>query len=255
MRAFWRLLRVFWKTLTHSLYLSVAVRRRPPEERAAFRAWRQHVGCRLLCRILGIRVTVEGTLPERDGMLLVCNHFGVLDPLVLASQIPLAPVSKAEVREWPYIGWVCRTMGVLFVDRAQRTKAGAFVETVQDRLRHGVHVLVFPEGTTSAARTVQPFKTGAFEAVAGMPGGAVLPLHLDAVCVEGQPAEGAIRDRVVWADPNLPFVRHVWQLLSLRSVEMRLRIGEPVATAERDRKELAQHLHAAVSSLAAGGKA
>lgn len=249
MRALWRLLRVLWTTTTHTLYLSLAVRFRPPEARAAFRAWRQHVGCRALCRILGVRVVVEGALPGRDGALLVCNHFGVLDPLVLASQVPLAPVAKAEVADWPYVGWVCRTMGVIFVRRERRTQTISFVDTVQQRLREGVHVLVFPEGTTSGERRVMPFKTGAFEAVAGMEDGTVLPLYLDAVTVEGVPAEGAAREKVVWADSDLTFVQHVWQLLGLKQVEMRIRLGTPVSTAGRDRKELAQISHAQVRAL------
>ncbi len=252
MRAFWRLLRVFWTTFLHTLYLSVAVRRRPAAERNAYRAWRQHVGCRALCRILGVRVTVDGVLPEAGGTpLLVCNHFGVLDPLVLSAWLPLAAVSKAEVRDWPFIGWVCRTMGVIFVERERRSQTGTFVETVQEHMRQGVPVLVFPEGTTTAARQVQPFKTGAFEAVAGMEGGAVLPLYLDAVSVEGRPAEGAQRARVVWADPGVSFVRHVWGLLGLREVEMRVRIGPPIATDGCDRKALARHAHTRVAALLA----
>jgi 1-acyl-sn-glycerol-3-phosphate acyltransferase len=249
MRAFWRLLRLFFVVGGHTLYTSLAVRRRPAAERAAFRAWRQHVGCRALCRALGVRVTVEGAWPEGRGMLLVCNHFGVLDPLVLSSEIPLAAVSKAEVAQWPLLGWVCRTMGVIFVERERRTQTGSFVETVQDRLHRGVPVLVFPEGTTSGERRVQPFKTGAFEAVADMPDGLVLPLHLDAVTVEGRPADAAVRARVVWADSSLSFTQHVWQLFSLRDVEMRVRVGTPLSTDGRSRKELAQISQAHVTAL------
>lgn len=251
MRAAWRFVRVLWTVLLHTLYLALTVRWRPPAARAAYRAWRMHRGCRAICRLLGLRVRLEGEAPGADGVLLVCNHFGVLDPFVLASCIPLAPAAKAEVAGWPFIGWVCRTMGVFFVARDQRTQTGAFVETVQDRLRHGVHVLVFPEGTTSAERRVRPFKTGAFEAVAGMADGLILPLYLDADTVEGQPADGDQRRRVVWADTNQSFHAHVWQLLGLREVELCIRIGSPLPTAGHDRKELAQISHAVVHRLCA----
>lgn len=250
MRQLWRFVRVAWTMLVHTLYTAVAVRRRPPERRAAFRAHRQHVGCRRLCEILGVRVTVEGDLPGHDGMLVVCNHFGVLDPLVLASRLPVAFVGKAGIRQWPFVGWVCATMGVIFVERERRSATASFVEQVRARMADGVDVLVFPEGTTTRGRTVRPFKTGAFAAVAGTDG-RVLPLFLDARTVEGRPAVGAERERVVWAEGSPSFLVHFWHLLGLRRVHMVLRVGPPVSADGHDRKALARALHACVHRLAA----
>jgi 1-acyl-sn-glycerol-3-phosphate acyltransferase len=247
MRRFWKLLRIGGLVLAHTLYASFALRRRAPAERAAFRAHRQRVGCRALCRILNVEVSCTGPVPEGARMLLVCNHFGILDPLVLATQMPVAFVSKAEVRGWPLIGRVTRLMGVIFVERERRTQAGDFVRAVQSRLREGVHVLAFPEGTTSGTEAVLPFKTGAFAAVAGLGGGAVLPLYLKVESVNGRPAVGALRERVVWSDKG--FARHAWEVLGLRSVRLQVRVGEPVPSGGQDRKALALLAHAQVCAL------
>ena len=249
-----RLLRIVAATASHTAYLSVAARRRPDGMRLAYRARRQEIGCRLLCRIAGLRVTRHGALPERGrpgrpGRLLVCNHIGLLDPIILASQMPVAFVAKAEIARWPLVGRVTREMGVFSVTRERRAAAGAFVEAVQERLRCGVDVLVFPEGRTSKGGRVLPFKTGAFAAVAGAEDGEVVPLALRPRHVEGRPAVGADFEGVTWADTDQTFAAHVWHVLGLTSVHYDVHVGDPIATAGRDRKRLAEEAHEAVEAL------
>lgn len=248
MRRTWRLVRLFATMLGRTVWMSLDARRRPPEMRAAYRARKQQAGTQRLCRILGLRVDLAGEVPE-GGMLAVCNHLGVLDPLVLASVMPVSFAGKAELRRWPFIGWVCRTFGLIFVERERPTQTSAFVQQVHAKLRQGVRVLVFPEGTTSRGDTVRTFKTGAFEAVAGLENAAVLPLFLEVVSVNGLPADDAHREEVAWADGTETFVEHAWHLLGLRNVHYRVHVGEPIATAERDRKTLAREAHTRVCSL------
>ena len=54
---------------------------------------------------------------------------------------------------------------------------GSFVESVRERMRNGVAVLVFPEGMTNADYELLPFKSGGFATVAEMPDGVVLPVY------------------------------------------------------------------------------
>ncbi|MGI9175717.1 MAG: lysophospholipid acyltransferase family protein [Rhodothermales bacterium] len=249
-----RLARLFAATVTRTLYLSVSARRQPADKRLIYRARRQETGCRLLCKIAGIRVTVHGSLPESDtpagrGRLLVCNHIGALDPIVLASRMPVSFAGKAEIAQWPFVGWVTREMGVFSVERDRRTSTGEFVERVQERLQRGVDVLVFPEGQTTRGASVLTFKTGAFAAVAGDEQGTVIPLCLLPRSVEGRPAIGTDLESVTWADTPQTFAEHVWHLLGLRYVHYDIHIGEPITTAGRDRKELAQVAHHAVEAL------
>lgn len=250
MRRIWKLVRVIATMLSHTLYLSLTVRRYPPEKRSVYRAYRQQVGTDKLCRILNVHVTLERELPESRGFLIVSNHIGLLDSLVLASKIPTSFVGKAEIRNWPFIGWVTREMGVLFVERERWTQTGEFIKAVRDRLRDGVHVLVFPEGTTGRGPEVRPFKTGAFAAVTGFQGGCILPVYLNPERVGGKPATGEVRHLVTWADNTQSFTRHVWQLLGLPCVEIQIRVGEPLEAEGLNRKELANRAYQQVSSLA-----
>lgn len=252
MRQLWKVWRIFWAMFTRALHVEWTVRMVPARERPAFRAQRQMMGCRRLCRILGIELDVEGEPHEGRGRLVVCNHFGVLDPIILAAAMPVAFVAKAEMEDWPFIGWVCRVFGVLFVERERRTTVKSFTTTVQDRLAAGVDVLAFPEGTTSSDESIMPFKTGVFEAVAEREDQAVLPVYLRPVSVNEEPAIGHVRKQVVWSDPDLPFARHAWEIAGLRSMKMAVRVGAPIPVAARDRKQLAQVGREAVEGLRDG---
>ena len=189
-------------------------------------------------------------MPRDEPMLCVCNHMGMLDPFVLASQWPMAFAAKAEIREWPLLGAVAETYGVFFVQRGRPSQAGDFVRRVREKLDAGVHVMVFPEGRTNASNTLLPFKTGAFEAVAGQCDMRVLPVHLRPLSVDGQEAVGVHREQVVWADSDLSFIENLWRLLDVASIHFEVRVGEPFSVDGRDRKELAQAAYGRVAELA-----
>lgn len=249
LQRFGRMIRFVVAILWYTLHLWLTVRFVPTAQRPAYRAYRQMRGCQHFCRILKLRVTTRGTLPEGRAMLAVSNHLGTLDPWVLASQLPVAFVAKAEMARWPVAGWVCRTVGILFVDRAQRMQTTAFVEQVQARMHEGVCVLVFPEGTTSTGPGLLPFKTGAFEAVAEMPDGLVLPLYLHPVSINGQAVTEALRPLVTWATSTQTMLQNYWQVFGLHAVELEVRIGPPLPTAGHDRKALARLAQGAVEAL------
>ena len=216
-------------------------------------AWRRrsrqlHAGCARLCEQANIRVRVEGTIPKRTGMLVVANHFGVIDPIVLTAATPMAPVARADLQRWPFVGDVSVSHGMIPVERERRTAALSFVERVGERLAAGLNVLVFPEGHTGEARAVRPFKTGVFEAASGLAGGLVLPAYLSIDRVEGAAADDAARRRVVWLE-HTSFWAHVWSLAALRSLEYTVHFGEPIPAEGRNRKELAQLARNAVEDL------
>lgn len=236
-------------TLYHALLTALRVRWVPEAERPRFRARRQHRTCRILCRILGVRVTVRGTL-HREAGLIVSNHLGALDPLLLAAQLPVAFVAHLEMSRWPLIGWIGRTAGIIFVDRTRPTRAADFVAAVRRRIRDGVSVLVFPEGTTTHGDRILPFKTGAFEAVAGVDGEAVVPLYLHVDSVDGESTDAA-RRRITWVGGERTFVGHLWQLAGRRGVHVTIHVGAPLCTDGRDRKELARLSCEQVRALAA----
>ena len=251
MRLYWRLFKVVVIVLTHTIYASVMVRFQPKAKRTAYRVRRQQKGARRVCRALNYRVSMRGTPPADRPMLYVCNHICALDPIMIGSQTPVCFAGKAELGSWPVVGWVCRTHGMLFVNRERRTSTSTFVEQVQEKLEDGVSLLVFPEGTTSWGYDVDSFKTGAFEAVAGREDAAVLPFFLDVTALDGKPTEKGRGRNALSHNHHEEFADHALNLFSFNRVDVEIRVGEPVLAENRNRKELARLTHQEVRTLGA----
>jgi len=58
---------------------------------------------------LGIELEVSGEFPERGAM--ISNHLSYLDIIVLAALHPCVFVSKAEVANYPVLGWMTTMAG------------------------------------------------------------------------------------------------------------------------------------------------
>jgi lyso-ornithine lipid O-acyltransferase len=123
-----------------------------------------------------LRITATGAWPSGPAVV-VANHVSYLDPLVIASHVPCAPIGKGEVARWPVIGAAARALGVVFVDRGSAASGARALRRGLAALRAGVAVLNFPEGTTTDGTRVLPFRRGSFglARIAGVP---VVPIAL-----------------------------------------------------------------------------
>ena len=118
--------------------------------------------CRNALRILGIGFRTEGALMRERGAV-VANHSSWLDIFVLNARKRIYFVSKAEVAKWPGIGWLAKATGTVFINRDPR-EARAQKELFEGRLMAGHKLLFFPEGTSTDAIRVLPFKPTLFAA-------------------------------------------------------------------------------------------
>ena len=122
---------------------------------------------RQVCRILGIRLKVEGAVVPDAPALLVCNHTSWLDIPVLSALAPVSFVAKFEVGGWPFVSALARLQRSIFIDRTRRQAAGEAASEIMARLKRGDTVVLFAEGTSSDGNRVLPFKTSLFGAVIG----------------------------------------------------------------------------------------
>lgn len=118
--------------------------------------------CRNAFRILGIGFRSSGTLMQQRGAV-VANHTSWLDIFALNARKRVYFVSKAEVANWPGIGWLARATGTVFIERNPK-RAREQTRVFEERLQAGHKLLFFPEGTSTDGLRVLPFKTTLFAA-------------------------------------------------------------------------------------------
>jgi 1-acyl-sn-glycerol-3-phosphate acyltransferase len=108
-------------------------------------------------RAAGMRVTVEGT-PLRSHVLFLANHLSWLDIMIVAGASGAAFVAKAEVGEWPVVGWLARLNNTVFVARSARAGVKGQADALRAALARGQPVALFPEGTTDGGPEILPFR-------------------------------------------------------------------------------------------------
>ncbi|MDX1740939.1 MAG: lysophospholipid acyltransferase family protein [Rhodothermales bacterium] len=236
-----------------TILLNLTVGRKAPEERLAYRASRQSAACRRVLRIWNIDLIRHGPEEPAEAAVIACNHLGVADGFVVSALFPIAISGKAELLSVPVVAWVCRSIAMIPVYRQKRLLSADFAEEVARRLDAGVHVLVFPEGTTSAGTEVMPFKTGGFAAIEGKPRRIALPIALVVVAVNGEPVNASSHALFTWSDPDQSLFRHLWILLGIDSARIEVVVGQPIPADNRNRKELADRCHLQISAASKTG--
>ena len=118
--------------------------------------------------LAGWRIQVEGRehLQGAGAHMLVANHTSYVDVLVLIGALGLDYhfVAKEEVRSMPFFGTFLRKLGHFSFKREDPQARLNQANEIEDALRRGESVFVFPEGTFTAQPGVRQFHLGAFKA-------------------------------------------------------------------------------------------
>jgi lyso-ornithine lipid O-acyltransferase len=203
---------------------------------------------RQVCRLLGIRLHIEGAIERDKPVLVVANHSSWLDIPVLSAVAPVSFIAKKEVGGWPFVSQLARLQRSVFVDRTRRTAVAGTASQMAHRLSTGDALVLFAEGTSTDGNRVLPLRTSLF--------GAVMPGRNDELApsravvqtcavvygqLHGLPIDRAGRSLVGWYG-DMEMGRHAWELLKAGPLDVSIRIGAPVAfSAFAGRKELARH--------------
>jgi len=181
-----------------------------------------------MIRILNIKITVEGDAGqlERGGYVIISNHFGYLDGIVLGSLFPVVFVSKSEVRSWPVLGQWTTLCGTVFINRERKGLIPLAVKEISRKLKQQANILLFPEGAATNGERMLPFQTAPLAAPLRS-GAIIVPVTLAYQSVEGQPVSAANRDLIYCYD-DMPDAPHFWKLLGLRRIEARVTIQPKV---------------------------
>ncbi|MCA9688841.1 MAG: lysophospholipid acyltransferase family protein [Nannocystaceae bacterium] len=202
------------------------------------RTSRYHAQARILagyarrfCQRHGVEIDVSGAPPSRPSVL-VANHLGYLDPLVLVATGPCLAIAKREVSSWPMVGTGLDRLGLLFVERGRPHSGARVLLRALAMLRGGVSILNFPEGTTTDGRGVLEFRRGIF-GLARLADVPVVPIRF------------AVEDPTVCWIGEDTFLPHFLDLSRKARVRVSVRYGPPLAPGD----------FASASALAAAARA
>jgi len=118
-----------------------------------------------MLRRCGMKLVVHNDQARLDsGALVVGNHVSWIDIYVVNAWRPTPFVSKAEVRQWPLVGWLAQQLDTIFLQREKRSDAKRIMHELSERLVRGELMCVFPEGTTSLGHDLLPFHSNLFQA-------------------------------------------------------------------------------------------
>ncbi len=116
--------------------------------------------------VSGIHVHVNGleNLNVGGSCILMPNHQSNFDIPVLLGCLPVQFrwLAKAELFKIPIFGRGMRGCGYISIDRSNRKSAFKSLTEAATKIRNGVSVLIFPEGTRSWDGKILPFKKGGF---------------------------------------------------------------------------------------------
>ena len=107
--------------------------------------------------------SVPATLPDRP-CVIVANHPTLVDiTAVLSVYRDACTVVRGTIFGLPFFGPSLRYLGYIDAGGGASMAGAAVIQAAIDRLREGLHVVIFPEGTRSEPGSLHRFRRGAFE--------------------------------------------------------------------------------------------
>lgn len=176
---------------------------------------------RLLVWGTGSTVEVIGAekLPMEEPIVVVANHQGNFDiPLVMGYLgRPVSYIAKEELQRTPVLGKWLELSGSVFIKRGNPREALKAIQLGAERVKEGVSMAIFPEGSRSRSGRLLPFKPGAMK-LAQKSGARIVPVTIVNTCHIMTKKSLRIRKshiQLIFGDPIDPNQEHSVDLAEL----------------------------------------
>ena len=121
---------------------------------------------RLSLKLARVPITVAGLerLDSNRPYVFMPNHASFLDVLIVFAFIPhnFRSIAKQEFFSIPLLSLTVKSSGQIPLDRKSPRKGLEGIKQAAERLKRGVSIVVFPEGTRSRDGQIHEFKTTLF---------------------------------------------------------------------------------------------
>lgn len=188
------------------------------------------------CELVGLSVIQHGE-PSSEPVLFVANHVSWLDIPLVASLVNPRFLSKAEIRNWPVIGWLAEQVNTLFIVRGERSASEAASAAIVDGLNAKDQILIFPEGTTTDGKvvgTLYPRLLGAAITLSA-------PIQPVVIHYTDSNSAAAQSERVPYIGKQT-LIGNLWAVLGCENLTAHVHFLPPVETDNMPRRELANIL-------------
>src|SRR5262245_19420418 len=176
-----------------------------------------------------------------DRCVLVLNHVSWVDIFVINSRSPATFIAKSEIRSWPFVGWLCTLVGTLYIERGKPSAARKATAAIVSELERGVLIAVFPEGTTTFGRSLEPFHAALFQPAIDA------EATLQPIALRYLDRAGAHSDAAGFVGET-SFVESVWTIVSTRHIVADLQFLSPIPSRGETRRSLAERTEASIAA-------
>jgi 1-acyl-sn-glycerol-3-phosphate acyltransferase len=182
----------------------------------------------------GVHVKVSGLehLDPKKQYIFMSNHRSAADIVAIGVALwdyQIRFVAKKELLRVPLFGWGLWGLRSIIIDRRNHVQALRSYAVAGERIRRGISVVVFPEGTRGEGRELLPFKKGGF----------VLAIET---------ATPIAPVAVLGTEAVMPK-----RSLRIESGTVEVRIGAPIETSDvayKEKERLLQEVRASIAALA-----
>jgi 1-acyl-sn-glycerol-3-phosphate acyltransferase len=113
-----------------------------------------------------VKVKIEGMehLNGKGPYIFMSNHQGSYDIFALLGHLPyqFKWLVKKELFSIPFFGWTMAAAGYISIDREGTRETVEAMNEAAQKIRDGMSVVIFPEGSRSPDGSIQAFKKGGF---------------------------------------------------------------------------------------------
>ncbi len=121
---------------------------------------------KIMCMVSLVKVSVSGheNIDSNTSYVFVANHQSAYDIFTVYGYLGhnFRWMMKKELRKIPLVGYACETSKQIYVDKSSPSALRHTMERAENLLRHGMSVVVFPEGARTWNGDMRQFKRGAF---------------------------------------------------------------------------------------------
>ena len=136
--------------------------------------------------IAGVHLVGKENLPIDGPCIIAANHNSHMDTMVLLSIFPIAKIKKVRpvaaadyFLKNKYFAWFSKhIIGIIPLVRKPKKSMGHPLAEVEEVLRKGEIVIVFPEGSRGESEEVGAFKTGVAHLAKEFPEVPVVPIYM-----------------------------------------------------------------------------